>query len=111
RERKHRVNDRANAAGVDESRDLNELGAVRLHQHGNTANAVFRSDRFRSVAAIVTRTPPGRNTPQDRSRVSPPTVSMTASTRRRDGGWGAKSAAGAATSSAAAPSRQKFNRP
>jgi len=45
-----RVNDRANAAGVDESRDLNELGAVRLHQHGNTANAVFRSDRFRSVA-------------------------------------------------------------
>jgi len=50
RERKHRVNDRANAAGVDESRDLNELGAVRLHQHGNTANAVFRSDRFRSVA-------------------------------------------------------------
>jgi len=31
RERKHRVDDRANAAGVDESRDLNELGAVRLH--------------------------------------------------------------------------------
>ena len=50
RERKHRVDDRANAAGVDESGDLNELGLVRVHQHGNTANAVFRCDRLWSVA-------------------------------------------------------------
>src|SRR6266550_2722393 len=50
RERKHRVDDHANAAGVDESRDLNELGPVRLHQHGNTTNAVFRGDWFRNVA-------------------------------------------------------------
>ena len=50
RERKHRVDDRADAAGVDESRDLNKLGLARLHQHGNAANAEFRSDCFRSVA-------------------------------------------------------------
>src|SRR5439155_21635924 len=46
-----------------------------------------RTPNFAAIAsgaspAIVTRTPPGRNTPQDRSRVSPPTVSMTASTPR-----------------------------
>src|SRR2546423_11420542 len=46
----HGVDNRANAAGVNQVGDLNELRSVRLHQHGYPAHAVFRSDRFGSVA-------------------------------------------------------------